>query len=203
MGIRTPSLRGPAWAAKRAFDVTVSVLALLALLPVLLACAGAVRWEGGPGVLFRQERVGRDGRTFLCLKFRSMRPADPGESATRWSVAGDDRIGPVGRLLRRTSLDELPQLWNIVRGDMTLVGPRPERPHFVRRFAQEHPRYAHRHRVPAGLTGLAQVSGLRGAETPISDRTRADNYYIENWSLWLDAKVLLRTVGEVLFARGR
>jgi lipopolysaccharide/colanic/teichoic acid biosynthesis glycosyltransferase len=117
-------------------------------------------------------------------------------------VAGDDRVGPVGRFLRRTSLDELPQLWNILRGDMTLVGPRPERPHFVHRFSAEYDRYAHRHRVQAGLTGLAQVSGLRG-DTSIADRARFDNYYIEHWSLWLDIKIIVRTFSEVLFARGR
>ena len=131
-----------------------------------------------------------------------MRPGDESESETKWSIGDDKRVGPVGRMLRRTSLDELPQLWNILRGDMTLVGPRPERPHFVEKFSAEIPRYAHRHRVPAGLTGLAQVSGLRG-DTPIADRARFDNYYIENWSLWLDVKVVLRTVGEVLFAGGR
>lgn len=202
MRIRTPSLRGLAWTVKRAFDVVVSCAALVALSPLYAVCALAVRAEGGPGVLFRQERVGRNGKLFHCLKFRSMRPIDDGEAATRWTVVGDDRIGPVGRVLRRTSLDELPQLINVLRGEMTLVGPRPERPHFVQKFAAELPRYQHRHRVPAGLTGLAQVSGLRG-DTPIADRTRYDNYYIENWSLWLDIKVLVRTVGEVLFARGR
>jgi exopolysaccharide biosynthesis polyprenyl glycosylphosphotransferase len=202
MRIRTPALAGPARRLKRAFDVVVSALLLTVLSPVLLACAVAVRREGGPGILFRQERIGRDGRRFECLKFRSMRPASETESATQWTVVRDPRIGPVGRVLRATSLDELPQLWNILRGEMTIVGPRPERPHFVERFSAEHPRYGHRHRVPAGLTGLAQVSGLRG-DTPISDRARFDNYYIENWSLWLDAKVLLRTVAEVVLARGR
>ena len=112
------------------------------------------------------------------------------------------RVGRVGRFLRRTSLDELPQLWNILRGDMTLVGPRPERPFFVNRYAAEYDRYGQRHRVRAGLTGLAQVSGLRG-NTSIADRARYDNYYIENWSLWLDVKILVRTVAEVLFLRGR
>ena len=120
----------------------------------------AVRIEGGPGVLFRQERVGRDGKLFTCLKFRSMKPASSSEAASTWSIANDSRVGMVGRLLRRTSLDELPQLWNILRGDMTLVGPRPERPLFVERFSEEVPRYGQRHRVPSGLTGLAQVSGL-------------------------------------------
>jgi exopolysaccharide biosynthesis polyprenyl glycosylphosphotransferase len=202
MRIRTPQLRGPAWAVKRVTDVVVSVCALVVLTPLMLAIAAAVRLEGGPGVIFRQERVGRDGRVFCCLKFRSMRPVTPTEAATRWTIADDPRVGPVGRVLRRLSLDELPQLWNIVRGDMTLIGPRPERPHFVSKFAEECPRYEHRHRVRAGLTGLAQVSGLRG-DVPIADRARFDNYYIENWSLWLDLKVLLRTFSEIFLARGR
>ena len=200
--IRAPRLRGPAWAVKRGVDIVVSAAALLLCSPLLLACAVAVRIEGGPGVLFRQERVGRDGVRFTCLKFRSMRPATDDESATRWSIADDSRVGPVGKVLRRTGLDELPQLWNILRGDMTLIGPRPERPHFVDQFSREFPRYEHRHRVRSGLTGLAQVSGLRG-DSPIADRARFDNYYIENWTLWLDVKILLRTVIEVLLARGR
>jgi len=202
MRIRTPSLEGPAWALKRAFDVAISSIALILLTPVLAGCAIAVRIEGGPGVLFRQDRVGRHGQIFSCIKLRSMQPATGEESATQWSIAQDRRVGPVGRFLRGTSLDELPQLWNILRGDMTLIGPRPERPHFVSKFSGEVDRYDHRHRVRAGLTGLAQVSGLRG-DTPISDRARFDNFYIENWSLWLDAKVLMRTLAEVLFARGR
>lgn len=202
MRIRTPSLRGPMHVVKRTFDVLVAGAALLLVSPVLALCAAAVRWEGGPGVLFRQPRVGRDGVLFDCLKLRSMRPVNADESATNWSIATDDRVGPFGRLLRRTSLDELPQLWNILRGDMTLVGPRPERPHFVSRFSAEFYRYEHRHRMRAGLTGMAQVSGLRG-DTSIADRARFDNYYIENWSLWLDVKIILRTFGEVLFARGR
>lgn len=200
--IRSPRLRGPAWAIKRLVDVVVSAAALLLCAPLLAVCALAVRIEGGPGVLFRQERVGRDGARFTCLKFRSMRPATGEEAATRWSIAGDNRVGRVGRLLRRTGFDELPQLWNILRGDMTLIGPRPERPHFVDQFSEQIPRYEHRHRVRAGLTGLAQVSGLRG-DVPIADRARFDNYYIENWSLWVDMKILLRTFAEVLFARGR
>ena len=203
MRIRTPQLDGMSWALKRVFDVVVSAIVLVLLAPVMGLCALAVRLEGGPGVIFRQTRVGRDGKLFDCLKFRSMRPADEGESATQWTVVGDERVGPVGRVLRRTSLDELPQLWTILRGDMTLVGPRPERPHFVEKFSSELPRYEQRHRVPSGLTGLAQVSGLRGADTPISDRARFDNFYIENWSLWLDAKVLVRTISEVVLARGR
>ncbi|MDD7942996.1 exopolysaccharide biosynthesis polyprenyl glycosylphosphotransferase, partial [Actinomycetospora lutea] len=154
MRIRTPPLDGISWALKRVFDVVIGVVVLVVLAPVMGIVALAVRLEGGPGVIFRQARVGRDGRHFECLKFRSMRPGSEWESATRWSIDGDDRVGWVGRVLRRTSLDELPQLWNILRGDMTLVGPRPERPHFVEKFSSEHPRYGHRHRVPSGLTGL-------------------------------------------------
>lgn len=200
--IRNPSLRGPARLAKRVFDVVVSGGFLILLAPLLAVSALAVRLEGGPGVIFRQDRVGEDGKIFQCLKLRSMRPATPGESASRWNVANDPRVGPVGRFLRRTSIDEVPQLWNIVRGDMTLVGPRPERPHFVDQFSAEFPRYRERHRVRSGLTGLAQVSGLRG-DTSIADRARFDNYYIENWSLWLDTKILIRTITEVVLARGR
>jgi exopolysaccharide biosynthesis polyprenyl glycosylphosphotransferase len=202
MRIRNPRLYGPMWLLKRGFDVLVSSLALILLSPLLAAIAIAVRLEGGPGVLFRQQRIGRNGKPFELYKFRSLRPVNEAESATNWSIATDDRVGPVGKVLRRTSLDELPQLWNILSGDMTIVGPRPERPFFVERFSAEHRRYAARHRVPAGLTGLAQVSGLRG-DTPISDRARFDNYYIENWSLWLDVKVFIRTFIEVLRAGGR
>jgi len=178
------------------------VCMLLLAAPLIAVCALLVRVEGGPGVIFRQPRVGRNGVIFDCLKLRSLCPADERESATNWSVASDLRMTSVGRFLRRTSIDELPQLWNIIRGDMTLVGPRPERPHFVDKFSSEYDRYAHRHRVQAGLTGLAQVSGLRG-DTSIADRARYDNYYIEHWSLWLDVKILIRTFAEVLFARGR
>lgn len=200
--IRTPNLRGLAPSIKRSFDVLVAALLLMASAPLIAVAALGVRIEGGPGVLFRQARVGRDGVQFDCLKLRSMRPVNECESATNWSVANDRRIGPVGSVLRRTSIDELPQLWNILRGDMTLVGPRPERPHFVDQFSSQFERYAHRHRMQAGLTGLAQVSGLRG-DTSIGDRARYDNYYIEHWSLWLDVKIVIRTFSEVLFARGR
>jgi exopolysaccharide biosynthesis polyprenyl glycosylphosphotransferase len=201
MRIRNPNLRGPARLVKRGFDIAFAVAASIALLPLLVTAALAVRIEGGPGVIFRQVRVGRDGKHFHLLKFRSMRPADERESETEWCVATDDRVGPVGRFLRCTSIDELPQLWNILRGDMTLVGPRPERPYFVEQFSMQFDRYAHRHRVQAGLTGFAQVSGLRG-DTSIADRARYDNFYIENWSLWLDIKIILRTFREVFFHRG-
>jgi exopolysaccharide biosynthesis polyprenyl glycosylphosphotransferase len=200
--LRAPGLNGPAWAVKRAVDIALSASALVVLSPVLAACAIAVRIEGGPGVLFRQQRVGRGGQVFTCLKFRSVRPRPGDDSATRWSIGEDDRIGAVGKWIRRTGLDELPQLWNVLRGEMTIVGPRPERPYFADKFSSQVPRYDHRHRMPAGMTGLAQVSGLRG-DVSIADRARFDNYYIENWSLWLDVKVMLRTVVEVFLARGK
>jgi exopolysaccharide biosynthesis polyprenyl glycosylphosphotransferase len=199
--LRHTNLSGPRWAVKRASDIFFSVTALILLSPLLVLCALLVFIDGGPGIFFRQERIGRYGKRFKVIKFRSMRPASEQEAQTHWSIADDRRVSPIGRLLRRTSLDELPQLWNILRGDMTVVGPRPERPYFVEKFSAEHPDYAMRHRVPVGLTGLAQVSGLRG-DTPISDRARFDNYYIENWSLWLDVKVLLRTVAEVFRGGG-
>jgi exopolysaccharide biosynthesis polyprenyl glycosylphosphotransferase len=185
------------WWIKRALDRAAAVLAVLLLAPVLGACALAVYLESGSPVFFAQQRVGVDGRPFTLYKFRSMRPRDEQESQTQWTIAGDSRIGPVGRVLRRTSLDELPQLWNIIRGEMSVVGPRPERPGFVAEFSAKHDGYGARHRVPTGLTGLAQVTGLRG-NTSISDRVRFDNYYIANWSLWLDFKIIIRTLRECL-----
>ncbi|MDL4818454.1 exopolysaccharide biosynthesis polyprenyl glycosylphosphotransferase [Actinomadura opuntiae] len=183
--------------AKRALDLAVGALALALAAPVLAACALAVRLEGGPGVLFRQRRIGRGGEEFVLLKFRTLKPADEQESDTRWTVEGDHRMGPVGRFLRRTSLDELPQLWNVVRGDMSLVGPRPERPHFVEQFSRSCPGYMLRHRVPVGMTGWAQVHGFRG-DTSIELRARLDNHYIDHWSFGSDLRILLLTVRAML-----
>lgn len=177
--------------AKRGLDAALALVALVAAAPVMAACALAVRLGDGPGVIFRQERVGLYGRPFTLLKFRTLR-ADEHESATRWTVAGDRRMSPVGSFLRKSSLDELPQLWNVVRGDMSLVGPRPERPFFVAKFTTVHPGYEARHRMPVGITGLAQINGLRG-DTSIEDRARFDNHYIDTWSLWQDLWILART----------
>jgi exopolysaccharide biosynthesis polyprenyl glycosylphosphotransferase len=200
--LRTAPTSRPSWWVKRGLDVVLAAVALAALLPVIGLCALAVLLESGRPVLFRQVRVGMDGRTFLLYKIRSVRIGGVDDSQSRWSVVGDPRVGPVGRFLRRTSLDELPQLWNILRGDMSIVGPRPERPAFVREFSVIHDLYWARHRVPTGLTGLAQVHGLRG-DTSIADRARYDNYYIANWSLWLDVKIVLLTVGELFCRRNR
>ncbi|WSR20589.1 exopolysaccharide biosynthesis polyprenyl glycosylphosphotransferase [Streptomyces sp. NBC_00853] len=177
--------------AKRGIDTVLALIALLAAAPVMGACALAVRLWDGPGVIFRQERVGLYGRPFTLLKFRTLR-ADAHEAATRWTVAGDRGMSPVGSFLRKSSLDELPQLWNVVRGDMALVGPRPERPFFVAKFSTVHPGYEARHRMPVGITGLAQINGLRG-DTSIEDRARFDNHYIDTWSLWQDLWILART----------
>ncbi|MEU6124508.1 exopolysaccharide biosynthesis polyprenyl glycosylphosphotransferase [Streptomyces sp. NPDC047123] len=179
---------------KRLLDVGVSGVLLLAAAPVLALCALVLRVFEGPGVIFRQERVGKDGQLFTLLKFRTHRPADPTEAATRWSVADEHRMSAFCRFLRGTSLDELPQLWNVLRGDMSLVGPRPERPFFVAQFSQTYPHYAQRHRMPTGITGLAQIHGLRG-DTSIEDRCRFDNAYIDSWSFWQDLCILLRTLG--------
>jgi exopolysaccharide biosynthesis polyprenyl glycosylphosphotransferase len=199
--LRRATYRTPGWRAKRALDVVLSGATLLLISPVLALIALAVRLDGGPGIIFRQERVGVDGRSFTVLKFRSMRPANEADSATTWNIAQDHRLGRLGRFLRKTSLDELPQLYNVLNGDMSLVGPRPERPHFVTQFRELYPSYHARHRVPSGLTGWAQVHDLRG-DTSISERARFDNYYIENWSLWLDIKIMMRTLSSVVRGSG-
>lgn len=196
-----PTLR-PTWWLKRTLDVLTGASGLLLVSPLLLVLAVLVLLDSGRPVLFWQERVGLDGKVFRLAKLRSMRPRDEVESQTHWTIADDPRVSRLGRFLRRSSLDELPQLWNMVRGEMSLVGPRPERPTFVRQFSDEHDRYWARHRVPVGLTGLAQVNGLRG-DTSIPERARYDNYYIANWSLWLDIRILLLTVREVLRGGGR
>ncbi|MFJ1804838.1 MULTISPECIES: exopolysaccharide biosynthesis polyprenyl glycosylphosphotransferase [unclassified Streptomyces] len=186
---------------KRLLDIAASGTLLLLLSPLLLVCAVVLRLTDGPGVVFRQERIGKDGRPFTLLKFRTHRPVDEQEAATRWSVAGEREMSRFCRFLRQTSLDELLQLWNVLSGDMSLVGPRPERPYFVGQFSQAYPGYAARHRMQTGITGLAQVQGLRG-DTSIEDRARFDNAYIDNWSLWQDVCILLRTAAALVRPTG-
>jgi lipopolysaccharide/colanic/teichoic acid biosynthesis glycosyltransferase len=182
--------------AKRALDVTAA-LVLLALAMPVLAVLVVVMWARcGYPVLFRQVRVTGRGRTAVILKLRTL--GEHGDADTRWIVP-EHRLTPLGHWLRRTHLDELPQLVNVLRGDMSLVGPRPERPYFAEQFAREIPRYGDRHRVRAGLTGWAQVHGLNG-DTSIAERVRFDNDYIDHWSLRLDLVILARTA--VLMARG-
>ena len=184
---------------KYAFDRVLSALAILLLSPILIAAALAVLVSMGRPVFFRQLRIGRDGRPFEMLKFRSMAgvqetvPRDARRRPGPGGVEGADRRTRVGAFLRTTSIDELPQLFNVLRGDMSIIGPRPERPEFVEDFEQRIHRYRERHRVKSGITGWAQVHGLRG-RTSLADRAEWDNFYIENFSLWLDLKIALMTV---------
>jgi len=181
--------------AKRSFDLVVGGLLLVVSAPVLAIAALAVRLSGPGPVLFRQQRIGQHGRPFEILKFRTL--AVNGESDTAWSVDDDALSTPVGRFLRRTCLDELPQLLNVVRGDMSLVGPRPERPYFVQRFRLTVPGYDDRLRARPGITGWAQIHGLRG-DTSIEERAEFDNVYIDRWTPWHDVAILARTVGAVM-----
>lgn len=201
MSLHRPAFRSPLWPVKRLVDIVASLGAIVVLSPLLAALALTDRIVDGPGVIFRQERIGVDGQTFQLLKFRSLRPVDDSESATKWNIKHDDRVSWFGKFLRRSSLDELPQLFNILKGDMSIVGPRPERPHFAEQFGKMYPWYGSRHRVPCGLTGWAQIHGLRG-DTSIAGRARYDNFYIENWSLWLDAKIVLRTISSLTRGSG-
>ncbi|WP_300605660.1 sugar transferase, partial [Trebonia sp.] len=186
---------GAGLALKRALDLLVALVLAPVAVPLLLALAAVVRLRSGPPTLFRQDRLTGDGRVTPVLKLRTL-PAQAGADTT-WAVP-EEQCGPFGRWLRRTHLDELPQLVNVLRGQMSLTGPRPERPYFAERFRGEIPRYADRTRMPAGLTGWAQVNGLSG-DTSVFDRVRFDNYYAEYWSPWLDAVILAQTV--VLVAR--
>jgi len=202
--------KGWQFSIKYAIDRMVAAITLVVISPLLAALALAVRVSSPGPILYRQRRVGLDGRSFDMLKFRSMRVGDPAKSAAfvpaegmaPGGVEGDDRRTRVGEFIRRTSLDELPQLWNVLRGDMSLIGPRPERTSYVEAFEEHVYRYGDRHRVKSGLTGWAQVQGLRG-QTSLSDRVEWDNYYIENWSLLLDLKIVLMTIPALLPWSGR
>jgi exopolysaccharide biosynthesis polyprenyl glycosylphosphotransferase len=186
------------WAAlqKRAFDVVVSSALLVLAAPVLGAIALGIRLSAGAPVLYRQERMGLDGHVFPMLKFRTMVPDAERDTGPVWARRDDPRETRIGSFLRRTSLDELPQLWNVLRGDMSLVGPRPERPVFIEQFRREVPGYMLRHKVKAGLTGWAQVHRWRG-DTSLHERIEHDLYYIRNWSLGLDVRILLMTLWRV------
>ena len=187
--MRQAALRARVWRVKRAVDVALSLILLIVTAPVMALSALAVRL-GSPGpVLFRQRRIGQYGEEILVLKFRTL-PADHVDDA--WNT-GNDAYNAVGRWLRRMSIDELPQLWNVLRGDMSLVGPRPERGYLVEQFNASVSGYRDRHRLPVGLTGWAQVHGLRG-DTSLRERVRFDNQYIEHWSLWRDLVILVRTL---------
>lgn len=204
MSLPSADPHGWQFTAKHVIDRSAAGLGLLAISPLLITLVVLVRLSSPGPIFFKQDRIGRDGRVFQCLKFRTMRPETPADaefelksSSAPGGVEGVDRRTGIGKIMRSTSLDELPQLINVLKGEMSLVGPRPERPQFVEFFEIQIHRYGERHRVKAGITGWAQVHGLRG-QTSIADRVEWDNYYIENWSLALDFKILLLTVVAVM-----
>jgi exopolysaccharide biosynthesis polyprenyl glycosylphosphotransferase len=201
VGIRHSRLRGTNAVVKRAVDFVVSGIALLILVIPLLIVAVFVKLTSPRGpVLFRQERIGMNGRPFKVIKFRTMIPNAEAETGPKVAEPGDPRATPAGRIMRKLSIDELPQFWNVLRGDMSLVGPRPQPTFFDERYGAEVPRYLERQRVRPGLTGWAEVNDLRGA-APIVDRTIYDVYYIENWSLALDLKIMMLTALRMFFQR--
>jgi exopolysaccharide biosynthesis polyprenyl glycosylphosphotransferase len=179
--------------AKRSMDVLVAALTLVVLSGPLLLVALLIRIDSAGPTFFVQERVGRDGKAFPIIKFRTMADNSSGKDNRDWTVPNDPRRTRLGKFLRRFSIDELPNLINVLMGHMSLVGPRAEQPQYVRRFSAEIPRYMERHREKAGMTGWAQVNGLRG-DVPIDQRTQYDLYYIENWSIFFDVRILLRTI---------
>ena len=189
--MRVTPLDDLGWAmVKRAMDIVISLCLILLFSPVMLAVAIGVKLSSPGPVLFRQERIGRNKKPFQMLKFRSMRIT--GTEDTGWSTNSDPRKTRFGSFIRKFSLDELPQFFNVLRGDMSIVGPRPEVPYHVRHFKEEIPLYLLRQQVRPGITGWAQVNGLRG-DTSIEERVRYDLWYIENWSIGLDLKIMLKT----------
>jgi Undecaprenyl-phosphate glucose phosphotransferase len=198
ININEPSLQGFNSIVKRGLDIVVAGVGL-AVLGIPLTMIGLfVRMTSRGPVFYRQERTGLDGKPFTIVKFRSMYDDAERETGPVWTKPDDPRVTPLGRFLRRSNIDELPQLWNVLRGDMSIVGPRPERPHFVEQFRHKIPSYMLRHKVKAGLTGWAQVNGWRG-NTPLEKRIEYDLYYIENWSVRLDLKIMWLTLVKGFF----
>lgn len=194
--VRDIALRGWKLSLKRALDFFGSGVGLVMLSPFMLLLAVMIRMESRGSVFYTQERMGLDGRPFPMIKFRSMRQ-DAETAGPGWTVQNDPRVTRIGKFIRSTNLDELPQLINVLVGQMSLVGPRPERPVYVQEFRTQIPRYMERHREKAGMTGWAQVNGLRG-DTSIAARTSHDLWYVENWSLWLDIKIIMRTIWQTV-----
>jgi exopolysaccharide biosynthesis polyprenyl glycosylphosphotransferase len=184
---------GPYLFQKRAFDVALSLFIVLLTLPITTLIAIAIKATSRGPVFFLQERVGLNGRVFRMLKFRTMRQGSREEGDTRWTCTNDPRRTVVGVFLRKTNLDELPQFLNVLKGDMSIVGPRPERAHFVERFLEEIDRYNFRHTFKVGITGWAQVNGWRG-DTSIAKRVEYDLYYLRNWSLTFDLQIITMTL---------
>ena len=180
------------WIAKRAVDIFGALVALILFSPIMLTCAIIIKVTSPGPLIFKQERVGLHNKNFYMYKFRSMVVQDEKDEKKGWTVKNDPRVTPIGKFIRKTSIDEMPQFINVLKGDMSLVGPRPERPQFVEKFKEEIPRYMIKHQVRPGLTGWAQVNGLRG-DTSIKKRIDCDLYYIENWSMGFDFKILFLT----------
>lgn len=198
LGIKSPTLSTWNFIAKRTFDLLFALFILLLTSPIMLLIAILIKLDSKGPIFYLQERVGLDGEVFKVVKFRSMRADAEKSTGPVWSQKNDPRTTQIGRFLRRFSLDELPQLVNVIKGDMSIVGPRPERPPFVEKFKNQVPRYLERHRAKTGMTGWAQVNGLRG-NVSIAERTKYDIYYIEHWSLVFDLKIILKTIHAVLF----
>jgi exopolysaccharide biosynthesis polyprenyl glycosylphosphotransferase len=190
--VRDTALRGWRLAVKRAMDVAGSAIALILTSPIMMLLTILIKLDSEGPVFYTQERMGLDGKRFMLLKFRSMRADAESETGPVWATVNDSRRTRLGAIIRRLSIDELPQFINVLLGEMSLVGPRPERPVFVEQFKKNIPRYMDRHREKAGITGWAQVNGLRG-NTSIIERTKYDLWYIENWSVILDLRILIRT----------
>jgi Undecaprenyl-phosphate glucose phosphotransferase len=186
---------------KRGLDIGLSAVAMVLLAIPFAIIAALVKWTSPGPVFYRQERMGLDGKAFTVYKFRSMHEDAEDVTGPVWARDDDPRTTHVGRWLRRLDLDELPQFWNVLRGDMSIVGPRPERPFFVEQFKHRIPQYMLRHKVKAGITGWAQVNGWRG-NTSLEKRIEYDLYYIENWSVTLDLKIMWLTLVRGLFQRG-
>ena len=193
LGIRESPLQGFGIVQKRVFDILFSLLAIASTGPLMLLLALLVKLTSRGPVLYRQQRLSYDGREFTILKFRSMSSDAESASGPVWATRGDRRTTWLGAIMRKTSLDELPQFFNVLMGTMSVVGPRPERPEFIKDFTEEIPRYMLRHKTKAGITGWAQVNGWRG-DTSLKKRVQYDLYYLENWSIWFDLKIVIDTV---------
>jgi len=191
-GLKESPLQGINLAIKRCFDIVFSIILLIFLSPFLLVIAILIKIDSRGSIFYHQRRIGMDGRTFTLCKFRTMIDKAESQTGPVWAKENDPRVTKFGRWLRKTDLDELPQLINVIKGEMSLVGPRPERPFFVDKFKEEVPRYMARHKVKSGMTGWAQANGFRG-NTSLPQRIKYDLFYIENWSLWFDLNILLLT----------
>ena len=193
VGLRESPHFGLNIVVKRAMDMVLSLIGLLLLSPLLTLLAILVKWSSPGPIFYRQERCGLNGKSFYMLKFRSMPVNSESKTGPVWAKKSDNRSTPLGAFMRKTSLDELPQLWNVLMGDMSLVGPRPERPVFIQKFSKTIPNYMARHCVKAGITGWAQVHGWRG-NTSLRKRLQFDLYYITHWTPWLDMRILWMTI---------